>query len=69
VAQFAEAPGFAHVHFHIMPRPADLADTLRGPRIFGLMGAPEVDEVSAERRDEIAAALARHLGEQPGGAS
>jgi diadenosine tetraphosphate (Ap4A) HIT family hydrolase len=65
VAQFAEAPGFGHVHFHIMPRPADLADSLRGPRIFGLLGVPEVDEVSAGRVAEIAAAISRHLGEQP----
>ena len=69
IAQFAEAPGFGHVHFHIMPRPADLADSLRGPSIFGLMGGPEADQVSAERMDEIAAAISRHLGEQPGGGS
>jgi diadenosine tetraphosphate (Ap4A) HIT family hydrolase len=64
VAQFAEAPGFGHVHFHIMPRPADLADSLRGPRIFGLLGVPEADEVSAERVAEISAAISRHIGEQ-----
>jgi diadenosine tetraphosphate (Ap4A) HIT family hydrolase len=63
VAQFAEAPGFAHVHFHIMPRPADLADSLRGPRIFGLMGPPEADQVPAERMNEIAAAVSRYLGD------
>jgi diadenosine tetraphosphate (Ap4A) HIT family hydrolase len=67
VAQFAEAPGFGHVHFHIMPRSADLADSLRGPRIFGLLGVPEADEVSAEDVADIAAALSRHVGEQPGG--
>jgi diadenosine tetraphosphate (Ap4A) HIT family hydrolase len=66
VAQFAEAPGFAHVHFHIMPRPADLAGSLRGPRIFGLMGPPEADQVSAERMNEIAAAVSRYLGDVPG---
>ena len=65
VAQFAEAPGFGHVHFHIMPRPADLADRLRGPRIFGLLGVPEADQVSAERVAEIAAAISRQVAEQP----
>ena len=47
-----------------MPRPADLADSLRGPRIFGLLGVPEADEVSAERVAEISAAISRHIGEQ-----
>lgn len=31
VAQFAEADGFEHVHFHVIPRPADLAPELIGP--------------------------------------
>lgn len=38
VAQFAEADGFAHVHFHVVPRPDQLAPSLRGPGIFGLLG-------------------------------
>jgi diadenosine tetraphosphate (Ap4A) HIT family hydrolase len=46
VAQFAEAPGFAHVHFHIVPRPADLAHDLRGPRVFGLLGVPDGQQIS-----------------------
>lgn len=39
VAQFAEAEGFAHVHFHIVPRSADLPKRLRGSNIFALMGS------------------------------
>src|ERR1700734_2922539 len=38
VALFAEAEGFGHVHFHVIPRPADLERELRGPRIFALLG-------------------------------
>ncbi|HEV2636664.1 MAG TPA: HIT family protein [Actinocrinis sp.] len=39
VAQFAEAEGYSHLHFHIVPRDADLAAELKGPKIFGLLGA------------------------------
>jgi len=61
VAQFAEGEGFAHVHFHIVPRPADLAAELRGPGIFGLVGVPPAQEVTDQRKLEIAHALQRHL--------
>ncbi len=30
----AEAPGFEHIHFHIVPRSADLASDLIGSKIF-----------------------------------
>jgi diadenosine tetraphosphate (Ap4A) HIT family hydrolase len=61
VAQFAEAEGFSHVHFHIVPRPVDLARELRGPRIFRLLGAVGQERVSDEYMDEIAYALAGQL--------
>ena len=62
VAQFAEAEGFSHVHFHIIPRPAGLGRDLRGPRIFRLLGAAGHERVSDEQMDEIAIALANRLG-------
>ncbi|MGC0316293.1 HIT family protein [Kitasatospora acidiphila] len=60
VAQFAEAPGFGHVHFHLVPRPPELAQELRGPRVFGLLG----DEAgpSERERDEFALRLGARLG-------
>jgi diadenosine tetraphosphate (Ap4A) HIT family hydrolase len=61
VAQFAEAEGFAHVYFHIVPRPAVLAHENRGPRVFSLLGAIDKPHVSADHRDEIAARLAEQL--------
>lgn len=61
VAQFAEAEGFAHVHFHIVPRPAELTRDLRGPRIFGLLGADEPARVGADEMDAIAAGLTAEL--------
>jgi diadenosine tetraphosphate (Ap4A) HIT family hydrolase len=62
VAQFAEAAGFAHVHFHIVPRPAGLTRELRGPGIFGLLGAADGEQVTDDRMDEIARDLIAELG-------
>jgi diadenosine tetraphosphate (Ap4A) HIT family hydrolase len=62
VAQFAEAAGFSHVHFHIVPRAPGLPPELRGPRVFGLLGAAASERVSDQGMDEIAAALAGRLG-------
>ena len=59
VSLYAEAPHFAHLHVHIMPRAADLPANLRGPRIFGLLTAenavtPEVVHApSEELRDRF----------------
>ncbi len=61
VAQFAEAEGFAHVHFHIVPRPPDLARELRGPRIFQLLGATDDEQVGTEEMSRLAAELAAQL--------
>ncbi|WP_035863081.1 HIT family protein [Kitasatospora cheerisanensis] len=60
VAQFGEAQGFAHLHFHVVPRSPELEVELRGPRVFGLLGAGE-RAVTEERMDEIAARIAAAL--------
>ncbi|MCB0076211.1 MAG: hypothetical protein KDD73_02235 [Anaerolineales bacterium] len=54
VMQFAEAADHPHVHFHIVPRLADLPDDRRGPHIFGYLGAPESERVSDGQMNEIA---------------
>jgi diadenosine tetraphosphate (Ap4A) HIT family hydrolase len=61
IAQFAEAEGFAHVHFHVVPRPPDLARELRGPRIFQLLGATDDSRVGREEMTRLAAELAGEL--------
>jgi diadenosine tetraphosphate (Ap4A) HIT family hydrolase len=61
VAQFAEAEGFAHVHFHLVPRQADLASELRGPRVFQLLGPADRPLVSDQQVDAISVALAAEL--------
>jgi diadenosine tetraphosphate (Ap4A) HIT family hydrolase len=62
VMQFAEAPGFAHVHFHVVPRMPDLPAELRGPRIFGaLTGTITADPAAAPAQDRLARALTARL--------
>jgi len=63
VAQFAEAKEHPHVHFHVMPRMADQPAEYRGPNIFKYLGVPEVDRVSEDRMNKIAAAVRRSLTE------
>ncbi|MFF9685195.1 HIT family protein [Streptomyces sp. NPDC014623] len=71
-AQFAEAEGFAHVHFHVVPRPEDLPPRLHGPGVFGLLRAPEPERLTADRADHMAHALMAEPGDRqnrvsPGG--
>ncbi|MFJ2394775.1 HIT family protein [Streptomyces sp. NPDC087843] len=63
VVQFAEAEGFAHVHFHIVPRMADLRPEHRGPGIFELLREPEQERVTAEEADRVAHSLRARLHE------
>lgn len=61
VMLLAEAEGFSHLHFHVVPRAADLADDLRGPRIFGLLGADEVHRVPDDEQDALAVRIREAL--------
>jgi diadenosine tetraphosphate (Ap4A) HIT family hydrolase len=61
VAQFAEAEGFSHVHFHVVPRMADLEDRLVGPQVFDQLRRPADEHVTPERMDEVATAIGRYL--------
>lgn len=61
VVQFAEKEGFAHVHFHVVPRMPDLPADRRGPRVFAYLGAAEEERVDEQRRDDLAAALRAEL--------
>lgn len=61
IAQFAEAEGFSHVHFHVIPRSPDLDRGLRGPRIFQAMNPADHPPVTEERRDQIARELSDYL--------
>jgi diadenosine tetraphosphate (Ap4A) HIT family hydrolase len=65
VAQFAEKAGFSHVHFHVVPRPADLPPELRGPRVFQLLGPADREHVAGAQLTDLAARLARWLRDSP----
>jgi diadenosine tetraphosphate (Ap4A) HIT family hydrolase len=61
VLLLAESEGFHHVHLHVVPRGSDLATQHTGPRIFGLLGNPDLEVVAPERMDELAIAVRAHL--------
>jgi diadenosine tetraphosphate (Ap4A) HIT family hydrolase len=61
VALFAEAEGFAHVHFHVIPRMPDQAGEFRGPRVFQLLGASEADRVTDTDMDALSSQLTSAL--------
>jgi diadenosine tetraphosphate (Ap4A) HIT family hydrolase len=65
VALFAEAEGFAHVHFHLIPRQPDLDPLLRGPRIFSLLGSDPVRHVPASMMDQVAISVGQALRLEP----
>lgn len=65
VVQFAEAEGFAHVHFHIVPRMADLLPEHCGPGIFEQLRRPEQERVTADQADQLAHALRAQLSGHP----
>ncbi|MFJ6850923.1 HIT family protein [Streptomyces sp. NPDC091271] len=63
VVQFAEAEGFAHTHFHVVPRMRDLPPEQRGPGVFRLLGRPEPERVTADQADHLARSLRASLEE------
>jgi diadenosine tetraphosphate (Ap4A) HIT family hydrolase len=54
VLQFAESPDHPHVHFHIIPRMADLPENYRSTQIFKYLGVPGEERVSEEAMNGIA---------------
>jgi diadenosine tetraphosphate (Ap4A) HIT family hydrolase len=61
VLQFAESPQHPHVHFHIIPRMADLPGNRRSTQIFGYLGVPEKERVSQEEMNAIALKVRKKL--------
>jgi diadenosine tetraphosphate (Ap4A) HIT family hydrolase len=58
---FAEAAGFGHVHFHLVPRMAWFQPTQVGPQVFTFLGASQSERVPEARQDELAGCLAEAL--------
>jgi diadenosine tetraphosphate (Ap4A) HIT family hydrolase len=61
VLQFAESPQHPHVHFHIIPRMADLPEDRRSTQIFGYLGVPDQERVSQEIMNAIALKVRERL--------
>jgi diadenosine tetraphosphate (Ap4A) HIT family hydrolase len=57
VMQFAEQEGFAHVHFHVVPRMPDLPVDRRGPGIFRYLDPPPGERLREAQRDNLALAV------------
>lgn len=63
VVMFAEAPGFTHVHFHVVPRAEDLPPELRGARVFDFLKRPETEWVALALQRDLALRLRARIGE------
>ncbi|MGO9823539.1 MAG: HIT family protein [Solirubrobacteraceae bacterium] len=61
VVLFAEQQGFAHLHFHVVPRMPWFTRQDRGPNVFRFLRASEDEQVPAARRDELAAQISQLL--------
>ena len=48
VACYAEQQGFEHIHFHVVPRAADLPEEWRGAGSFALLGVAPSEAVEPE---------------------
>ena len=55
VAQFADAPGFNHVHFHVFPKPMNEFPGKKGTELFRECVGPHVaNPLSSEKTTEFA---------------
>ena len=63
VMQFGEAPGHAHVHFHVVPRPHDIPESHKGANAFGYLGASESERVPEAEMNAFALKLRAALAE------
>jgi diadenosine tetraphosphate (Ap4A) HIT family hydrolase len=66
VVQFAEAARFSHVHFHVIPRMADLPADRCGPKVFEFLTQPAEHAVTRDHMNGVAADLAQYLQRQGG---
>lgn len=60
-ACFAEMPGFKHIHFHIIPKPAELPAELTGSHAFALLKVDPSEAVPAATVRELCQRLSQGL--------
>jgi diadenosine tetraphosphate (Ap4A) HIT family hydrolase len=58
LAFLAEQEGFAHIHLHVVARPAPDA---RGPAVFNLLQRPQSEWMTTSEMDDLAERLSRLL--------
>jgi len=61
VIQLAESEGYHHVHFHVIPRMANLPEDYRSVKIFKYLGVSEKERISEGRMNDFAIQLRRFL--------
>ncbi len=61
VIQFAECAQHPHVHFHVVPRMADLPEDRRGTHVFCYLGVPDEQRVSPDVMNALAALVCGKL--------
>ena len=67
VALFAETEGFAHLHYHVVPRMAWFEQAQVGPRVFSFLGKSEAERVPQDQQDMLAHQIAAAFGAQAAG--
>jgi diadenosine tetraphosphate (Ap4A) HIT family hydrolase len=54
VMLFAEAQGYEHVHFHVVPRMREFDDDQVGPQVFTFLGGSTGERLPDEDQDRVA---------------
>ena len=62
---FAEHPEHPHVHFHVVPRGAEMPEANRSLNVFNYLGVPEAEAVPLETRNALAEQLRAILERTP----
>jgi diadenosine tetraphosphate (Ap4A) HIT family hydrolase len=62
---FSEGEGFHHVHLHLVPKPADLPDELKGPRVFALLQVDEQHTIPPEDLRQFCEEFSAKLAQVP----
>lgn len=65
VACYAEAPGFEHIHFHVVPRSADLPEAFHGAGSFDLLRVSRDEAASPDSVTAFCVTLRAAFERQP----
>jgi diadenosine tetraphosphate (Ap4A) HIT family hydrolase len=60
---FAERPGYAHIHVHVVPKMSWFTDDDRSAAAFRFLNLPEAEQVGVEERDRLAVQIGASMAE------